>query len=232
VRSEPCRRALLDLGVEEERIRVGADWAWAYRPRRDRQEWADATWRGLGVHKDRPLLVVNVVNEIWRDREEVKNALADALDALAADGFQVAFFCNEAREGEFYDRAAADAVAGRMKSHAIVVPNLYYGPDEVLALLKPAAATVATRYHFIVESILAGTVPVPITRSAKTEILARELLLTPGGTLDGIDAGALAEAVRAAVRDRATSRPRLAAAAGSLAERTRDNLTFWNRAQG
>ena len=36
---------------------------------------------------------------------------------------------------------------------------------------------------------IAGTVPVPITRSAKTEILAHELVLTPGGTLDGIDAG-------------------------------------------
>ena len=66
VRSAACRDALVELGLPEDRIEVGADWAWLYRPRRDLRGWAAETWARLGVDAGRPLLVANVVNEIWR----------------------------------------------------------------------------------------------------------------------------------------------------------------------
>src|SRR5262245_36485684 len=129
VRSPACRAELLSLGVAEARVRVGADWAWLYTPLRDLREWGAEIWKGLGVDPAAPLLVANVVNEIWAGRSELRDAVASALDRLAGDGLQVAFLCHEMRDGEFFDRAAAEATRERMRRPAVLVPNLYYCPD-------------------------------------------------------------------------------------------------------
>ena len=95
VRSEACRAALLTLDVDPARIRVGADWAWLHAPRRDRRRWAEETWRTHGIDPARPLLVINVVNMLWRDCDAAKRAVAGAISRAAArDGLQIAFFCN------------------------------------------------------------------------------------------------------------------------------------------
>jgi len=233
VRSEACRAALLALGVSEDRVEVGADWAWLYRPRLDLRTAAARTWARLGVEPGRPLVVVNVVNEIWRGRAEVKAALAAALDELTgAHGFQVAFFCNEVREGEFFDLAAARETQALMKTRSVVVPHLYWAPDEVLGLLSHAAVTLGGRYHFIVESVLAGVVPVGIARSEKVRGLFEELGLEPAGTMDALDAGRVVDQVLAAVRDREALADRLAGARERLAERAAGNLRLAQRYWG
>ena len=230
VRSEACRAALLALGVSEDRVEVGADWAWLYRPRRDLRAATAGTWARLGVEPGRPLLVVNVVNEVWRERAEVKAALAAALDELtAAHGFQVAFFCNEVREGEFFDLAAAQETQALMKTRSVVVPHLYWAPDEALGLLSHAAVTLGGRYHFIVESVLAGVPPVGVVRSEKVRGLFEELGLEPAGTMQALDPGRVVADVLAAVRDRDAAAARLAAARERLAARAARNLRLVQR---
>ena len=229
VRSADCRAALLDLGVAESRVEVGADWAWLYRPRRDLRAWAAETWTGLGVDPGRPLLVANVVNERWRE-SEVKAAVAAALEELTrGHGFQVAFFCNEAREGAFYDRAAAEETRALMKTRSVVVPNLYWAPDEALGLLAHATVTLAGRYHFVIESVLAGAPPVAIARSEKVHGLLDELGLEPAGTMEAVDAGRIVERVAAAARDRGEGALPLGAARDRLAARAAQNLRFVDR---
>lgn len=230
VRSAACRAALLDLGVAEDRVEVGADWAWLYRPRRDLRGWAAETWARLGVDPDRPLLVANVVNEIWRGRAEIKAAIAAALDALiGTHGFQVAFFCNEMREGEFYDLAAARETQALMSRPSAVVPNLYYAPDEVLGLLSHATVTLAGRYHFIVESVLAGVPPMGVARSEKVRGLFEELGLERVGTMEGLDSKRVVAEAIAAFHDRDAVSGRLRVAHAALAARARRNLYFVER---
>jgi len=225
VRSDACRARLLELEVPAERIQVGADWAWLYRPRRDLRAWGRETWTRLGVDPVQPLLVASVVNEIWRERAEVKRALASALDDLAgAHGFQVAFFCNETREGEFYDRAAALETQFLMKRRSLIVPHLYWSGDEALGLLAHASATLAGRYHFVVESVLAGAPPVGLVRSAKVGDLFRELGLQPVGSLEAPDPASIVEGVRAAAAADEPARGALAAARARLAGRAERNL--------
>jgi polysaccharide pyruvyl transferase WcaK-like protein len=222
VRSEACRAALLDMGVAEDQIGVGADWAWLYRPRRDLTAWGASTWARLGVDPGRPLLVANVVNEIWRGNREVKAAIAAALDELAAThGWQVAFFCNEVREGDFYDLAAARAMQALMSKRSVIVPHLYWAPDEVLGLLAHAAVTLAGRYHFIVESVLVGAPCVGIARSEKVRGLLAELREEPVGTMESVQSDRIVEGVLRMMdhRHEAVARPeeardRLAARAG------------------
>jgi polysaccharide pyruvyl transferase WcaK-like protein len=234
VRSAACRAALLDLGVAEERVAVGADWAWLYRPRRDLRAWGAETWARLGVDMGRPLLVVNVVNEKWRARAGVKAAIASALDELAGPhGFQAAFFCNEVREGEFYDRAAALETQALMKTRSVVVPHLYWAPDEALGLLAHATVTLAGRYHFVVESVLAGVPPVGVVRSEKVQGLFAELGVEPAGTMETVEPGALVAHALAAAKDRAGTIRRLGQARDRLAARAAQNLRlvdrYWRR---
>jgi polysaccharide pyruvyl transferase WcaK-like protein len=230
VRSAACRAALLDLGVPEGRVAVGADWAWLYRPRNDRRAWGEETWARLGVDPGRPLLVANVVNERWRGQAGPNAAIAVALDELSgAHRLQVAFFCNEVREGEFYDRAAAEETRALMKTRSVVVPNLYWAPDEVLGLLAHATVTVAGRYHFVVESVLAGAPPVAIPRSPKVEGLLGELGLEPAGTMASLRPEPIVEQALSAIRDRAGLARRLAEARQRLAGRAASNLGLVER---
>jgi len=227
VRSSRCREALLDLGVAESRIVVGADWSWLYRVHEDRQEWAKAIWRGLGADPEKPLLVVNVVHLIWQSLTDVKKAIAAALDELSAhDGLQIAFFANEARPGEFFDAEAARSIQALMKEPSVRVPNQYYSPDETLSMLSYATATVSERYHFTVESVLAGTVPVNIARGQKMAGLIEELGLAAAGSIEQVSADELVEAVRKAVEQRERLLKQLDLARRHLAARATNNLTF------
>lgn len=233
VRTPACRAELLALGVAENRIAVGADWAWLYRPHRDLREWGASTWRGLGIDLARPLLVANVVNEIWRDRTRAKQAIAAALDTLAAEAdVQVAFFCQETREGEFFDLAAAREARSIMRRPAVIVPNLYYSPDEVLGLLAHATATLAGRYHFVVASVLAGTLPICLVRSEKMAGLLDDLGLAAAGRLEDVSADDVARRVYADFRERESFVPSLAAARNRLEARAGENLRLWRDAAG
>jgi len=232
VRTPACRQTLLELGVAEHRLALGADWAWLYRPGRALEAWGSATWTELGIEPGQPLLVVNVVNEIWRDAVGTKAAVASALDELATkDGLQVAFFCQEMREGDFYDLAAARETMRLMSAPAVVVPNLYYSPDELLGLLTHATVTLGGRYHFVAASVLAGTVPVVLARSAKMQGLIEDLGLVAAGQIGSTSTASITDAVRGAIRDRGNACRRLAVARDELAARARRNLSLWSRSE-
>jgi polysaccharide pyruvyl transferase WcaK-like protein len=232
VRSERCRESLLDLGVDPSRVAVGCDWAWLYRGREDRSAWAGEVLRAAGWDARAPLVLVNVVNEIWSGHAEAKRALAGALDRVAARGAAVAFFCQEMRAGAFFDQAAAAEVRGAMAAPALLVPPEYYTPDEALAIASLASVTLSSRYHFTVQSVLAGVVPVTLARSAKMTGLLDELGLAPVATLDRIDEVGVAGALERALDAGDGERLRLAGVRDRLAARAARNLDLWLPAAG
>jgi len=225
VRSAACRDALLALGVAPAAVKIGADWAWLHTPQNDRRDWAAAHLRRHGIDPARPLLVANVVNMVWRDRDAARRAIAAALDAAAArHGLQIAFLCNECRDGDFFDRAAARALAALMRAPAVVLPNLYHAPDEAVALLRHAAVTIGERYHFVVESVLAGTVPVSIPRGAKMRSLATELAIDAVGSVADVAEAELTAAIDRALAERPSRLRILAERQRELALRAAGNL--------
>jgi polysaccharide pyruvyl transferase WcaK-like protein len=231
VRSMACRDALLSLGVPEKRIRVGADWAWLHTPRGDLEAWAKATWRQAGIDPSRPLLVANVVNMQWRDRNECRHNMAVALaEAAGRFDLQVAFFCNDCRSGDFFDAEAAREIMSRLPGRAALVPNLYYSPDEALALLRQADVTVGQRYHFVVASVLADTVPVIISRGQKMTVLADELGIGVAGTIDSVDRDRLLMAIGEAIEHRAKLLGRLRHVRSRLRARAGHNLDLLREA--
>jgi polysaccharide pyruvyl transferase WcaK-like protein len=230
VRSAIGREALLDLGVDPGRIHVGADWAWLYRRQVDLAAWAAAHWRAAGIDPDRPLLVANVVNLVWSACGPAKQAVAAALDGVAGThDLQLAFLSHDYRPDPWMDAAAAAAVQRHLRRRATILPPLYYSPDEVLALLSRATVTVGQRYHFVVASVLAGSVPVAIPRTPKMTDLVTELQCPACGSIEAIDVEALTTALTDAVRRRAAWQAQLAATAGALARRAATNLDLVQR---
>ena len=227
VRSEACAAALADLGVPPQSVRVGADWAWLYRPGSAHRNWARAVWQRSGVDTARPLLVVNAVNMLWRGEAAARRALAAGLSNAARKfGLQVAFFANECRAGEFYDHAAAGELGALLDVPYSILPNEYYSPDETLALLSPATATLGARYHFLVESVLAGSVPVGILRGPKMRGLASDLPFPLAGTVERIECSEVVAGVSDAIENRSSWRQLLEARQFALARRALNNLSF------
>jgi polysaccharide pyruvyl transferase WcaK-like protein len=227
VRTPDCQESLADLGVEPQRVIVGADWAWLYKPKRDLKDWGSEMWASLGVDLQQPLLVANLVNLVWRSRTGSKRETAKALDALSSQhGFQVAFFCNECREGEMFDRAAAEEVKSLMRSPAVMVPNYYWSSDEVLGLTAHASVVLSQRYHFSVFAVLAGTVPVSILRGSKMRGLVEELGTPASCRIENVDSERLLADILDAHRNRALYLDRLSVARRQLAIRASNNLAF------
>lgn len=232
VRSGRCRDSLLELGVDPARVAVGCDWAWLYRRRADRSEWAREVLVRAGWDGRAPLVLANVVNEIWSGRAPAKRALARALDRVAARGAQVAFFCQEMRAGEFFDQAAAAEVRAAMARPSALVPPEYYTPDEALALVAHASVALSSRYHFTVQSVLADVVPVTLARSPKMTGLLAELGAAPVSTLDDVDEEAVARELGRVLDAGEGERARLSALRERLAARAARNLELWPAAAG
>ena len=197
VRSRQCQQALLHLNVPQEKIAVAADYAWLFAPEEKDVSWARQYLHNLGVDLRRPLLGVNVVNEKWPGPTEVKQAIATALDKLVRDDqVQVAFFCNESREGDYFDAQAARETVELMTSSAFLVPNTYFTPSQMIGLLSCCQTTLSQRLHFTILSVLADTPVVSFARGQKMMALLAELGHEPVGTMEECDAQQLLAALR------------------------------------
>jgi polysaccharide pyruvyl transferase WcaK-like protein len=227
VRSPRCRQALLSMGVPTELIAVGADWAWLYRSKADRSSWANELLVRIGLDPSRPLIAVNVLNLIWKEDDRYKHALAEALTLLSQQhGLQAFFFCNECRDGDLFDAAAARHVASLMPSPPPMVPNLYYSPDEALALIGRAQLTISFRYHFTVQSILARAIPITVVRSQKMAGLVEELGIPLSCPIEDLTAGQLVNLVRDGLTRREFYTTQLMKRRAVLTARAEANLQF------
>ena len=227
VRSSNCRAALLDLGVPSGKIAVTADLAWLFSPDIADRAWAEDFWKSLGIDVSKPLLGVNAVNERWAGRPEVKRAIATALDGLVAEtGIQAAFLCNETREGNYYDAGAARDIIGMMNRESVFVPNLYFTPSQMIALLSFCTITLSQRYHFTVFSLLADTVSVSFARGQKMASLLEELGEEPVGTMEACRTEHLKERIRFVLSHREEVKTRQQSAARRRKERAEGNFRF------
>jgi polysaccharide pyruvyl transferase WcaK-like protein len=171
-------------------------------------------------------VIANMVNMIWQDALAARRAVAAAFDRIAATGFQICFFSNECRDGEFFDFAAASQIRDLMRRSAVLIPNLYYSADEAIGFLSHATVVVGQRYHFALEAILAGSVPVCLLRGQKMRGLAAELALPAPGSIEAVEEDALVAAILDAARTRDPEIRRLSAASDLMRRRSRRNLCF------
>ena len=201
VRSEQCKRALEEMGVPEEKIHVGADWAWLLRCQPDTQ-WAAEWLRRCGAADQKLNIGVNVINEIWRGGQERKRDWAALLDRLIEKhDAQVFFLCNESRPGEYFDRAAAEEVRAAMCHPSLMLPDRYYLPSEIISLISAMPITISQRYHVTLFSVLADVYPISIQRGQKMRTLNEDLSLPFVGDMEHLEAATIESEVEAVLHN-------------------------------
>jgi len=226
VRSKHCKEALLEMGVSEEKLVVGADWAWLLSPQID-SEWANDTLRKSGASKGTLNIGVNLVNEIWKDDVEMKKTWGRLLDRLIEKyNAQVFFFCNESRKGDYFDQAAATEVREGMRHPSIMMPNRYYEPNEMISLLSCMQLTLSQRYHFTLFSILADVYPISIQRGQKMEGLNQELELPFVGDMTHLDEDSIEREIEAVLNNAETKLEPLRVRWKHLEARAMNNLSL------
>jgi polysaccharide pyruvyl transferase WcaK-like protein len=178
VRCDRDRQRLEQYGIPPEVIVVAADMAWLIEP--VTTDFGRSRLHRLGVDLNRPLIGVNLVNEnscFDRDPEMV-DALAAALDELVEQtDASVLFLANEVREDASFDKAAAAKVLGRMRTtgRAVLAPNDYLTPREMMSIVANCALTISMRYHFCMFSALQAVPFIAIERSTKLSDLCWDL---------------------------------------------------------
>ena len=226
VRSKHCKEALLEMGVSEEKIVVGADWAWLLYPQID-SEWAHKSLQKAGASTGRLPIGVNLVNEIWKDEVEMKRTWGAFLDRLIERyDAQVFFFCNESREGDYFDQAAAAEVREGMRHPSIMVPSRYYEPYQMISLLSCMKLTLSQRYHFTLFSVLADVYPISIQRGQKMEALNQELDLPFVGDMTHLDEKSIEREIEAVLNDAEAKLKPLRVRRKHLEARAMNNLSL------
>ena len=226
VRSRNCKQALLEMGVSEEKIVVGADWAWLLSPQID-SEWANESLQKAGASTDKLPIGVNLVNEIWKDNGEMKKIWGAFLDRLIEQyDARIFFFCNESREGDYFDQVAAAAVRQEMRHPSIMVPSRYYQPKEMISLLSCMQLNLSQRYHFTLFSVLADVYPISIQRGQKMEGLNQELDLPFVGDMTHLDEKSIEREVEGILNDAEAKMEPLRVRRKHLEARAMNNLSL------
>jgi len=194
VRCARDKDRLTEYGVPPERVTIAADLAWTL----------EAVTKGfgqeylcrLGVNPDNRYVGVNLTGErfVLAQEPELFSKVATFLDRIIEkDDLRVLFLANEIREDDTFDKAASFKVLSSMKypDRALMVPNRYWSPQEMMSLIACCDLTMSMRYHFCLFSALQGVPFIALKRSDKVEDLCWDLGWCHGLSLTGLDVSAL-----------------------------------------
>lgn len=230
VRSERSRRNLIALGVSPERVVAAADLAWLMPTEGVNKQWANEYLSSLGVKEGVPVIGVNIVNENWKDDDAIKAETAAALDWAAHElKWQAAFFCNETREGQYFDKEAAVKTASFMKHRPIIVPNRYFTPEQMIALVSCCTLSISWRYHFTAFSAIGGVPVLSVLRGEKLREISDELNGTNLGRPEGLTANIIKESILHALDNYDAIRYRQRVSLEALRQRSLLNNVFINK---
>jgi len=195
VRSERDKDRLTDYGVPPARITITADLAWTLDA--VTKDFGQAYLSRLGVDPDNRYVGVNLTGErfVLAQEPELFSKVATFLDYLIEMyDLRILFLANEIREDDTFDKAASRRVLSCMKypDHALIVPNRYWSPQEMMSLIACCNLTLSMRYHFCVFSALQGIPFIALKRSDKVEDLCWDLGWPHGLSLNCVDPAELA----------------------------------------
>lgn len=178
VRSHLDADRLVRYGVAPEAITVAADMAWLIEPAT--ADFGETHLSQLGIDPYKRLIGINVVNEnaIFDRQPEVAAALAKALDQWVEEhDAHLVFIAQDIRTGENFDLAATNKIIRRLKrkDRAVIVPNHYFTPRQLMSIIDCCAFTISMRYHFCILSAIQGVPFLALERSDKVSDLCSDL---------------------------------------------------------
>ena len=209
-----CRR----LGAGESRLRLAADPAFSLRAQETERTRAAKTYlRGLGKR----LIGINVVNEAWGGDASYKRSIAECIDRLMREeGYFPVFFCNEIREGGFYDQTANEETAALLKSAHGVLPPVYYSPCEMIDIMGSFSFVLSMRMHGLIFSAIAGVPFATVSRIDKVDNFMAQFGFAVDGTVGGCDADKMLASMRRRADEWGGLRDRVASKVAELCARS------------
>jgi polysaccharide pyruvyl transferase WcaK-like protein len=226
VRSEKDRQRLLEYGASPENIIVAADMAWllpAATPDFGKsflEQPADDKAPLIGVNVNAEPAVLSRAPNLLTD-------IALALDSLVEiHGAHVVFLSNEIRDEPIFDLAAARKVLSAMRNHhaAILAPNKYLSPSEMMSVIDRCDMTISTRYHFCLFSALQNVPFVAIKRSDKVADLCADIAWPYSLSPEDISATSLRSIASSLISSRPQALEHLAARRSDMRQRSLKNL--------
>jgi polysaccharide pyruvyl transferase WcaK-like protein len=228
VRCDRDRQRLIEYGVPPEKVTAAADMAWLIEP--SGTEYGRDRFREWGIDAARPPIGVNLVNEnaLFELQPQIVDELAAGLDELSGRmNAQVLFLSNEVREDANFDKASAQQVIGRMKhpERAVLAPNLYLTPREMMSVIAGCAMTISMRYHFCIFSAHQRVPFFAIERSDKIADLCWDLDWRGRAQPVGVTTQALRAWGDTFEQEQNELRAQLATHAGAMKQRAMKNLS-------
>ena len=226
VRSERDKDRLVECNVPADKITAAADLAWMLDP--VTTEYGEARLRELGVDPREPIVGVNINHEphMTERAPRLFDDLAAVLDQIVEERrVRVVFLCNEVRDEEKFDKAASEKVLRAMKNRewAVLVPNEYRSPQQMLSLIACCRMTITSRYHFSLFSAVQKVPFLALKRSDKIDDLCWDLRWDYGVALGHLGDLSLAEMLSEMETKRASLVARLEENARKMRQRTLKN---------
>jgi polysaccharide pyruvyl transferase WcaK-like protein len=165
---------------------------------------------------------VNAESALVEREPKLFEKLAAVLDGLIeAHQVRVVFLCNEVREDETFDKAAATAVKLHMrhKKEAFLLPNEYWAPQQMMSVIASCCLTMSTRYHFCLFSALQGVPFLAIKRSDKVADLCEDLDWSFGAMPGSVDVDTLGRQATMLLKDASSQVHDLSGRVAAMKER-------------
>jgi polysaccharide pyruvyl transferase WcaK-like protein len=226
VRSERDRERLVEYKVPTERVTVAADLAWMLDT--VSPDFGAQCLRQLGIDPQEPLVGVNINNECHMTEREplfFEKVTAFLDEIIARHNVRLVFLCNEVREAESFDKATSQRLMNSLKhrDRAVLVPNEYRSPQEMLSIVACCRATVSTRYHFCLFSALQGVPFLALQRSDKVADLCWDMSWPYGMSLTDLSSSRLIDLFAEIMDDRRRLVEDLRQQVGRMRERALKN---------
>ncbi len=225
VRDPESRKLLVDLGVNDQKVKLAADPAFLLEPVNDVQ--AKILLENCCLTKPGKYKVgVSLACE-RRIRPEHLQVIAQICDyMIECYNVDVIFVNMETRDG--FDELAIKYTMERMKNRANMLTRYLYNPKEMLGIIKEFDMVIGTRMHFLIFAAAVNVPLVIISRSNKMDNFAYLLNQVPAGWTHDIKFETVKESIDYTWNNREEIREKLKPKVDILKEKALLNFHYLN----
>jgi len=180
------------------------------------------------LKENKKLFGVNMVNESWAELKDYKKTIAKACDYIYGKyGYKPVFFCNEIRQGEFYDYQANKETVSYLTSDYELLDPVYYLPSEMMDIISSFEFVIGMRMHVLLFSSLVNVPFVSVSRVDKVDNFMNSFNLKASGSINNLQLDKLIHDIEKVIRERDNLKQKIIAKIPELIKMTEINKNIF-----